>query len=100
MRSDTSGAANRIPTPIEKARNLGPKTGADLRVIGVDTLEKLTTLGWCEALERIAVAFPDRANLNMARALIGAVEDVGWLEISPSDLGEARLILVEFKRRG
>jgi hypothetical protein len=81
------------PTPIEDARNLGPKTGAELRAVGIGTLEKLRDIGWEAALERVIERFPERANLNMAAALIGAERDCDWREVSSNDKAYARKLL-------
>ncbi len=86
-----------MATPIEKARNLGPTSGAELRSVGIDTLERLVDLGWEEALRRWVIGYPDRINLNAATALIGAVDDVDWREVSPRTKKEARAFLEELR---
>src|SRR5690606_33138575 len=52
-------------TPIEAAKNLGLVSGAELRSVGIDTLEKLKDLGWEEAFSKLIELYPQRINLNM-----------------------------------
>jgi hypothetical protein len=73
-----------MQTPIEDARNLGPITGAELRSIGIDTLEKLRAVGWEQVYLRLIEAYPVRLHLILCYALIGAIHGVD-LKLIPSD---------------
>lgn len=85
-------------TPIEAAKNIGPVTGAELRNVGFDTLEKLKETGWEEAFEKVCEVYPHRINLNMLVGLIATIEDVDWRKLDPNLKAQARSYLREFKR--
>ncbi|MBM3755694.1 MAG: hypothetical protein FJW38_17125 [Acidobacteria bacterium] len=68
-------------TPIEDARNLGPKSAAVLRRAGVRTVEDLREMGWQEAWARVVEIFPNRRNTNMGYGLAGACLDVDWRKL-------------------
>ncbi|MEQ8822183.1 MAG: TfoX/Sxy family DNA transformation protein [Sumerlaeia bacterium] len=72
-------------TPLEKARNIGPKCAAELEAVGIGSLEELRRMGWEVAYEIWTAAFPDRIHAMAAYALIGAVEDCNCLSL-PEDL--------------
>lgn len=76
--------------PIHQARNLGPKSAQILELIGVNTLKDLKDAGWGSCLEKIQTWYPPYFHLNMARALIGAIENKDWRKISKNDLTRAR----------
>ncbi|MHC5011722.1 MAG: TfoX/Sxy family DNA transformation protein [Planctomycetota bacterium] len=77
-------------TPLEDARNLGPVSAAELGAVGVHSLEALRRMGWEEAFERWARAVPARLDVNACAALIGALEDVDWRQLSPAQKAKAR----------
>jgi hypothetical protein len=77
-------------TPIEDARNLGPKTGVRLRAIGVETLEDLRSMGWREVCERLAAFDPAAIHLTFFQAVAGAEFDVDWRELDPQIDAEVR----------
>lgn len=87
-----------MTTPIEEARNLGPTAGAELRSVGIETLQQLMKLGWEEAFDRLVQAYPNRVNLNMLTALIGAVEDCDWRRLPVSLKGEARVVVSRYRK--
>jgi hypothetical protein len=70
-----------MPTPIEKARNLGPVMGSELRPLGIDTLEALQDLGWQEAWDRLCDRHPDRTHLLCGYALLGAEMDLDCMKL-------------------
>ncbi len=84
-------------TPIEEARNVGPVTAKELRAVGIDTVEKLKGMGWEAAFETIALAFPERLNVNMAVGLIGVVEDCHWQRVPAGMKAEARELVRALK---
>lgn len=85
-------------TPIDKARNLGPVCAAEFATVGIHSLEQVIELGWEQVFVRWAQAYPERVNLNAAAALIGAIEDVDWRKVRPSDKAAARRLISELKR--
>ena len=81
----TAGGGSRFSrTPVAKARNLGPVTGRELNSVGIYSLEQLRQLGWEEACLRWIRLFPGRLNRNAFSALLGALEDVDWRSLSPT----------------
>ena len=69
--------------PLEKARNLGPVSAAELESIGIRTLAQMRQYGWEEVCVRWAEAFPARINLNAFISVIGAIDDVDWRRVDP-----------------
>jgi uncharacterized protein YdeI (YjbR/CyaY-like superfamily) len=84
--------------PIEKAKNIGAVSGAELRSIGIETVEQLQKAGWEETFYNLCEKYPERANLNMLNALIGAVENVDWRKLSPTLKAQAKGFLNSVKR--
>ena len=84
-----------MPTAIQQARNIGPTSAAELITAGIHTREQLIEIGWEEALIRLVRLHPHRLNLNMACALIGAVEDVDWRAVPQSEKARARELIRE-----
>ncbi|KAF1711549.1 transcriptional regulator [Pseudoxanthomonas kalamensis DSM 18571] len=68
---------------MPKLRNIGPKSAAWLRQVGLRTHEDLAEVGAVEAYMRVKRA-GFRASLNMLYALEGALLDCHWQEI-PDD---------------
>jgi len=89
-----------MTTPIEQARNLGPVTGAELRTIGIDTLEQLQSIGWEDAYLRLLERYPDRLHLMMCYALIGAVHEVDFRRIPAGEKALAKALNRELRRGG
>ena len=85
-------------TPIEEAKNLGPISGAELRSVGIETLEQLQELGWEEVFERWVEAYPERINLNAATALIGAIEGCDWRQVPVSLKAEAKGLINSYRK--
>jgi hypothetical protein len=68
----------------DKIRNVGPKSAAWLRQVGVRTQEDLLRLGPIEAFMKVKRA-GFRPSLNLLYSLAGAIEDCHW-----ADLPDAR----------
>ena len=83
-------------TPIEKGKNIGLTTGAELRSLGIDTLEKLKSRGWESVFEILVQNYPHRCNRNMLFALVGAVEDQSIRKLDPDLKGQARSFYASF----
>jgi TfoX-like protein len=64
----------------EKLRNIGPKSAAWLRQVGLRTLEDLTDVGAVDAFMRVKRA-GFKPSLNLLYALEGALCDCHWQEI-------------------
>jgi hypothetical protein len=85
-------------TPLHLARNLGPKTAQELGEVGFATLEQCRHTGWEEVLRMWVACCPQRANLNAARALFGAIHETDWRNIPAAELPKIREIVTELKR--
>lgn len=85
-------------TPIEQGMNLAELTGAELRSVGIDTLEKLRELGWEEAMVLWCQAFPERIHAMAAYALIGAELGVNCLQLSEEQKGRAKGLVRRLRR--
>lgn len=73
----------------EKLRNIGPKSAAWLRQVGLRTHEDLSSIGAVEAFMRVRRA-GFKPTLNLLYAIEGALLDCHWQEIP----GERRSELV------
>lgn len=74
--------------PIEKAFNIGPICGAELRSLGIETKEKLCELGWEQVFDLWVAHYPERIHAMACYALIGAVEEMNC-NLLPEDLRRA-----------
>lgn len=63
-----------------KIRNVGPKSAAWLRQVGVRTQEDLVKLGPVEAFMKVKRA-GFRPSLNLLYALAGAIENCHWADL-------------------
>lgn len=63
-----------------KIRNVGPKSAAWLRQVGVRTQDDLVRLGPVEAFMKVKRA-GFRPSLNLLYALAGAIEDCHWADL-------------------
>ena len=63
-----------------KMRNIGPKSAAWLRQVGLRTLEDLTAVGTVEAFMRVRRA-GFKPGLNLLYAIEGALLDCHWQEV-------------------
>lgn len=70
-------------TSQEKLRNIGPKSAAWLRQVGLRTREDLTEVGAVDAFMRVKRA-GFKPSLNLLYALEGALRDCHWQEV-PED---------------
>lgn len=64
-----------------KLRNIGPKSAAWLRQVGLRTHEDLAAIGTVEAFMRVKRA-GFKPTLNLLYAIEGALQDCHWQEIS------------------
>lgn len=67
--------------PSIKIRNVGPKSAAWLRQIGIRTEEDLRKLGAVEAYRRVKVA-GFKPTLNLLYSMAGAEDDCHWTQLS------------------
>ena len=76
--------------PADKLRNIGPKSAAWLRQVGLRTRDDLAAVGTVEAFMRVKRA-GFKPTLNLLYAIEGALQDCHWQEIS--DERRSELIL-------
>jgi DNA transformation protein len=76
-----------------KIRNVGPKSAAWLRQVGVRTQEDLARLGPVEAFMKVKRA-GFRPSLNLLYALAGAIEDCHWADL-PDERKTALVLAAE-----
>lgn len=72
-------------TPIEKALNIGPVVGAELREMGITTVGELRRVGWAEVWDQLRRSCPARNNHIAAQTLAGAAMGIHWLRV-PKDV--------------
>lgn len=78
-----AGRAARRTVPVAKLPNLGPKSCAWLRAVGIETRADLERLGSVAAYRRVAEAGFE-TSLNLLYALEGALLDLRWDRLSPA----------------
>ena len=76
-----------------KIRNVGPKSAAWLRQVGVRTHEDLVRLGPVEAFMKVKRA-GFRPSLNLLYALAGAIENCHWADL-PDERKSALVLAAE-----
>ena len=69
-----------MSTPAQKMRNIGPKSAAWLRQVGLRTRQDIAVVGAVDAFMRVKRA-GFRPSLNLLYALEGALADCHWQEI-------------------
>jgi DNA transformation protein len=70
---------------IEDTPNIGKVLGKRLRTVGIDTREKLETMGDADAFLRLCARFPEDACVHTRLALAGAVRGIRWHDL-PEDV--------------
>ena len=87
-------------TPIEHAKNLGPTTGAELRSVGIATLEQLRELGWEEVWYRLCEAYPHRSHSMCGYALMGAEQGIRLEELTADEKSYVKRVAARLKQQG
>jgi hypothetical protein len=70
-------------TPIERTPNIGTNLAADLRMVGIDSLEALMRVGFWDAWLQLRRVKPERDGVPACLALAGAVAGVRWNHLPP-----------------
>ena len=70
-------------TPIEQIPNIGRTLAAELRSVGIDSLEALMRVGFWDAWLQLRRVNPDRDAVPACLALAGAVAGVRWNHLPP-----------------
>lgn len=77
-------------TPIEQTPNIGRTLAAELRSVGIDSLEALMRVGFWDAWLQLRRANPERDCLPSCLALAGAVAGVRWNHLPPKVRADIR----------
>ena len=83
--------------PIEKARNLGPISAAEMQAMGILYLDQIEEMGWEEFCIQYVELYPNRLNLNAFTAIIGAIENQDWREVDPALKNQAKVLVKQLK---
>ena len=70
-------------TPIEQTPNIGRTLAAELRSVGIDSLEALMRVGFWDAWLQLRRLNPERDAVPACLALAGAVAGVRWNHLPP-----------------
>ena len=70
-------------TPIEQIPNVGRSLAAELRAMGIDSLEALMRVGFWDAWLQLRRHNPERDCVPACLALAGAVAGVRWNHLPP-----------------
>lgn len=84
--------------PIEKARNLGPVSAAEMQALGIHYLDQIEAMGWEEFCILYTEMFPHRLNLNAFAAIIGAIENQDWRKIDANSKASAKRLIERIKK--
>jgi len=77
-------------TPIERTPNIGANLAAELRNVGIDSLEALMRVGFWDAWLQLRRAHPERNSVPACLALAGAVAGVRWNHLPPKVRADIR----------
>ena len=83
-----------MPVPIEKLRNIGPKSGEWLRACGICTVEDLRSLGAIAAYQLVAQSRRG-VSLNLLWALEAGLQDRDWRDLTETEKHSQRSQLGE-----
>jgi DNA transformation protein len=77
-------------TPIEQTPNIGRLLAAELKSVGIDSLEALMRVGFWDAWLQLRRANPERDAVPACLALAGAVAGVRWNHLPPKVRADIR----------
>lgn len=77
-------------TPIERTPNIGENLAAELKTLGIDSLEALMKVGFWDAWLQLRRAHPERDSLPACLALAGAVAGQRWNHLPPKVRADIR----------
>ncbi len=77
-------------TPVEKLKNIGPKSGELLRAVGITTYGELAAVGTLESWRRVRAVAPYRVSTNWLFAIEGALTDTHWNRLPQPVMDELR----------
>ena len=81
---------NRSNRRLDHLLNLGPASATRLREVGIADEAALRRVGAVAAYRRVKHAFPRETTLVLLYALAGALADIPWAALSPTDRDKLR----------
>jgi DNA transformation protein and related proteins len=84
---------------LSKVINIGKDTETKLKLVGIDSFEKLVSIGAEQAFIRLQTLDPG-ACLSLLYGLQGAVEGTKWNELSPEKKQELQEFFKIAKKHG
>jgi len=81
---------------LSKLKGLGPKSERCLNEIGIFTLDNLKAAGPVRAFVRMRDKGSIKPSLNFLYAMVGAIENVHWVEIAQHEKGKLLMALDDF----
>jgi len=78
---------------LSKLKGLGPKSERCLNEIGIFTLDDLKAVGPVRAFIRLREEGSIKPSLNFLYAMVGATENVHWVEVAQHEKGKLLMTL-------
>ncbi len=75
---------------ISDFKNLGPTTESHFHKAGIKSAQQFIKMGWKKALQKLVASNPKTRHSLYAYALIGALKNQDWMQISEADKQEAK----------
>ncbi|MEZ6115790.1 MAG: TfoX/Sxy family protein [Pirellulaceae bacterium] len=79
--------------PIQRLRNIGPKSSVWLRAVGIDTIADLRRLGPTLAYRLVCTKFT--GSLNLLWALAAGLDDRDWRDLTEKEKQDLQACLAE-----
>ena len=83
---------------ISDLKNLGPASEIQLKNAKITSVKQLVGLGWKGAFKRLVRSNPKNRHAVFAYALIGALSNKQWNQISEQEKVEARQLSASLKK--
>ena len=85
--------------PIEKMKNLGPKTASELNQLGISSREEFLEIGYRNVFLKWISIFPERIHLMAWYALVGAELDIHYSKVPERQREEGRVLIESIRKR-
>ena len=82
---------------IRDLKNLGIATEAHFKKAGIKTVKQFIKLGWEKAFIKLVKSNPKSRHTLYGYALIGALQNKNWLQISDADKAAAKALALKLK---
>ncbi len=84
---------------ISDLKNLGQVTERSLEAVKINTVKQFVKLGWKKTLVKLCESNHKNAHTIYAYALIGALKNIEWNQISDVDKKEAQEFTFELRKK-